>query len=497
MTTDLDPDGRSVYVGEVVLRTPGLRGTAEFVPPSTTDSRGPSDGTEQFFAALDEASMSEAFTLRLSELEETTDGGGSSRGRSGGAGDAIELEVPAPTAAFAQVMLYVAEDGTASWHLPEAQGAPGGGTRSTSGTEVYRIPRAVVPAVDTGAGGRGILSAVGEKILKFIVFPLIDPVIGAVGDFFAGKWERRHRRTLLRPFTPDAYRDAAVDALSSAGWARMSAGPALLFIHGTFAQSHTAFRRMPTEDFRALSGLYADRVFAFDHLTVSVSPTENARRFAELIPADADLTVDVIAHSRGGLVAREISERGAELGLGPRFRVRTLVMVGTPNAGTALAQRKNLGTWLDRMTNLVQLIPDNPVTDTLSMVLTVLKQLALSAFGGLDGLTSMDPDGDYLAGLNSARPHGARYRAVAADFAPPSGSKFASVLRDRGVDLLFGGVRNDVVVPTDTVAAVTGFPDFRVEEPLVIDSARAVDHSSYFAQDEVNRALRRWLAPPR
>ena len=37
------------------------------------------------------------------------------------------------------------------------------------------------------------------------------------------------------------------------------------------------------------------------------------------------------------------------------------------------------------MTNLIQYVPDNGVTDALGLVLTMVKQLAVGAFGGLEG----------------------------------------------------------------------------------------------------------------
>jgi hypothetical protein len=85
-------------------------------------------------------------------------------------------------------------------------------------------------------------------------------------------------------------------------------------------------------------------------------------------------------------------------GLTGRLDVRRLVMVGTPNAGTALARVSQWKNLLDRVTNVLQFLPDNPVTDTMDAVLTVLKHLALGAVRGLDGLTTMDPDGTYLRG---------------------------------------------------------------------------------------------------
>lgn len=49
---------------------------------------------------------------------------------------------------------------------------------------------------------------------------------------------------------------------------------------------------------------YQDRIIGYDHPTSSVSPQDNAAAFLEMIPPDVTLELDIICHSRGGLVAR-------------------------------------------------------------------------------------------------------------------------------------------------------------------------------------------------
>jgi hypothetical protein len=53
---------------------------------------------------------------------------------------------------------------------------------------------------------------------------------------------------------------------------------------------------MPPEVVAGFHKRYDNRVFAFDHPTLSVDPKENCRRLAELLPADAGLVVDILAH---------------------------------------------------------------------------------------------------------------------------------------------------------------------------------------------------------
>lgn len=167
-------------------------------------------------------------------------------------------------------------------------------------------------------------------------------------------------------------------------------------------------------------------------------------------------------------------------------------MVATPNAGTALAEEANIRKWLDIITNVAQFVPDNPVTDIIALVLTVLKQLALGVFEGMPGLTSMDPAGKYLQSLNVDGDFEPKYYAIAADFEPPSGAPLTRIAHDLAIDTLFSGGRNDLVVPTAGVGVVPGLVRF-APESLVFDSEHGLDHSSYFRDPEVVRKLKGWL----
>ena len=94
-----------------------------------------------------------------------------------------------------------------------------------------------------------------------------------------------------------------------------------------------------------------DAVIAFDHPTLATGPDENVDWLARwLAEVPSEVTFDVVAHSRGGLVGRVLAERAADVGLSGKVTVRNFVMVASPNAGTVLALRKTHGSlagWLD------------------------------------------------------------------------------------------------------------------------------------------------------
>jgi len=493
MAENLRPEGIPVTVGTVRISTPGLVGRVEVHAPGTAGMRGAESSTESFRQALDEAGMVEQLTVEITGQRELDTTGGS---RGGGGGTEIVVEVPPPGSGNGQLLLYAAEDGSLSWHLPDDvppdQVVTRGGDRRT-----YRLPREVVLADPASTGGqRGVIGAVGSKLFKVLVFPLIDPVLGKVGDYFAARWEQKNRRNLVRWFDPADYQHSDVMAFAAPDWTRVEGGTALLFIHGTTAQSNTAFDQLPAETLTELGRRYGGRVFALDHFTISVTPHENIRWLAEQLSAlggDAPLSLDIVSHSRGGLVGRVLAERPSDVGLDGRVTVRTLVMVGTPNAGTALADKAHLSQLLDRVTDLAQYIPDAGVTDVLGLVLSILKQLTVGAFGGLEGIMSMDPAGEYLKAFNTTPGSKATYRAIASNYSPPRGSSLARVARNAGTDFVFQKADNDLVVPTNGVFQVDGAVGFPIADPLVFAAEAGVDHSSYFTRPEVSAKLLEWL----
>jgi pimeloyl-ACP methyl ester carboxylesterase len=483
MAEQLRPEGIPVTVGDVLITTPGLTGLVDVLAPGTPGMRGEEQATEEFRDALGNAGMQEQLSVVVSQHQEVTPGDGT---RGSGGSDDIVVNVPAPGEGNGQVLLYAAEDGSLSWHLaddvPPTTAPDRGGERRT-----YRIPRAVVPVDEREpAQTRGVLGAIGKKILKVLVFPLVDPVLGKVGDHFARRWEGKNRLNRVRWMRVDDYRRGQAPSFTEGDWATFREGRGLLLVHGTFSTPHGGFGGLPPETMEALHATYDGRVAAYEHHSVSVTPKENAEFLARLVPDGPPLEVDLVTHSRGGLVGREIASAGA-------LRVAGMVMVASPNAGTALADREHLSDLLDRVTDLAQFVPDNGVTDTLGLVLAVLKQLAVGAVGGLDGIMAMNPAEDYLEELNARPAPAAVVRAIAADYEPARGAPLARVARDGATDLVFKLADNDLVVPTLGCWDVDDAPGFPIDERLVLDASASVDHNSFFRQPEVSHQLLAWL----
>jgi hypothetical protein len=486
MATQLDPEGGFVETGGVLIATPGVGGQVEAVHPSPGDSRAEAHVSEVVAAALTAADLRVQVDVELSDLAV---GAGGAAGRGGGESEpTIVAQVPSPGESMSQVVLLVDEDGLLTWHYPASGRSVGDGMRGDD-LLTYRIP--LRTAADVSEDGRGPLGWLGKKVLKVLVFQHLDELLGRAGRYLAGRWEEKHRWYGLRTVTATSGLDG-----EPVDWAGLTAGPVLLLVHGTFSRGATAFSALPADELRRLCDAYGGRVVVFDHPTVSVDPVTNARWFAEQFaagaPDDAWLVVDVVAHSRGGLVARALAEQQDRLPLGGRrLDVRSAVFVGVPNAGTVLADTEHLGDLLDTYTNLLDAFPDIGAVDVLQVVLEVVKQVATGVAEGLDGLMSMNPGGDYLRALNKEPSEQARYAAIAADFSPASRDA-----RHLAMDLIADRVfraANDLVVPRDGGWEVDERALVPAGRRLSIADEQAVTHNSYFASPAVQERLRAWL----
>lgn len=125
----------------------------------------------------------------------------------------------------------------------------------------------------------------------------------------------------------------------------------LLFVHGTFSKTDAFFDGIGKAANGAgfLKQIFAkyDEVLAYDHATLSVSPVLNAFDLSRILQG-VEGPLDVIAHSRGGLVTRWAIEG---FGLGKAAPVRG-VLVGCPINGTSLAAPPRLRSSLSLLSNI-------------------------------------------------------------------------------------------------------------------------------------------------
>ena len=81
----------------------------------------------------------------------------------------------------------------------------------------------------------------------------------------------------------------------------------LLFVHGVFSSIEGAFNGLDADGaMQKLLAQYDGQVFGYDHWTIAKTPQQNAQDLLSQLPADAGWQVDIVCHSRGGLVVRSL-----------------------------------------------------------------------------------------------------------------------------------------------------------------------------------------------
>jgi hypothetical protein len=489
MASDLQPNGNWISVGNVRLRTPGLSGRAESYVAGVPGMRAAEQTTDELETALANEDVQSQETIEVTGGSEIDMPGVAVRSTTFEE-PAIEVEVPDPGDAFGQFVLHTDEAGVTTWNFARDDSLNVDVTRG-AGTRTYVIRRSV-PEQPATAETRGLIGAIGKRIIKVLAFPIAE-----VTERFAAKWEAAKRPYRVRTFTPDDYRGAGSPVDGSA-WGDLAGGRALLLIHGTFSQAHSGFGGMSPEFVADLHRIYSGRVFAFDHFTLSDDPRKNIEWLLEHIPDEIDLELDVICHSRGGLVSRVLAERVGDLSVGAKnVAVRNVVFVAAPNAGTVLVDTKYMGDFIDSHTNILNFYPDlfpgGAIVNVLEGIITVAKQIAVGAVDGLEGLQSMNPRGPFLnEWLNRGPGTDANYFALAASYEPTQRG-WRQYVKDRLMDRIFG-IDNDLVVPTAGVWDSNGSGLFPIDERHVFTVADGVQHSNFFSNKTASDRVLQWLS---
>ncbi len=280
----------------------------------------------------------------------------------------------------------------------------------------------------------------------------------------------------------------------------------LLLLHGAFVGHRSLVAGIDTSPSASAFWAWAhetyDDVVAFTHHTLRPTPFLNALEVERLLGGCR--TVDIVAHSRGALVARwwlEVVSRG---------RASRAVLVGGPLGGTSLAAPDRLRLALGALTSIIHAAEAGgsvtPVVPAFGALAGILPLIAVVTGGAsaspvleagvalVPGLASMSrvPNSLELQHLrDSDTKRGARYFVVRSNFEPRAGTwSFWQALRrpanvlgdDRAADWLFEGC-NDLVVDTDSMSDF-GSASRTPDKVLDFGTNERVHHFNYFAQPE-------------
>ena len=297
---------------------------------------------------------------------------------------------------------------------------------------------------------------------------------------------------------------------------------ALLFIHGTFSKCDGLFTELQSSPegkaFLAAAEARYSQVLAFDHPTLSVSPIMNALDLERALGGYAG-EIDVICHSRGGLVT------AWWLCLVAR-KVRRVVFVASPLEGTSLAAPARLKHTLDTLANIADATektakvvgtfvpPAGPLLGVAAGLMQVLGGgLSLAASSPL-----LDAGVAVVAGLASQsrvrnnqellRLHEVRWAttpefyAVRSNFEPGDPNapcwqfwkklrRPLTTLADMAADAVFDGP-NDLVVDGSSMTRLLG-NEFAIKQVHDFGTNDRMHHTNYFAQPETAKFMTKSL----
>jgi pimeloyl-ACP methyl ester carboxylesterase len=307
--------------------------------------------------------------------------------------------------------------------------------------------------------------------------------------------------------TPNRGLRAWVDGKPQAYDPKRMTGPLLLLIHGTFSKGDMyleEFGATPEgKEFLKKAGKTYDAILTFDHPTLTVAPWLNALDLQRELGVPKG-PVDVVCHSRGGMVA-------SWWFYFYQPKVRNVVFVASPLEGTSLAAPARIKSALDLLGNLARGV--GTVANTAATVVPMLAMAGglMKILGGVISFTArsslLDAGVGLVPGLvaqsrdasnfelerlyNSDWATKLQIHAVQSNYEPPENvdpwwkfwSRFRQIpgqLANFGADKVFAGP-NDLVVDFASMTQMGAFT-IPVDNRLDLTDERSVHHCAYFRQ---------------
>jgi hypothetical protein len=235
-------------------------------------------------------------------------------------------------------------------------------------------------------------------------------------------------------------------------------GPVLVLVHGIFDRVFgAAFSPLLVwgDLLGRLQAKYDNRVFGFDHESLSVDPVQNARDLAARLPSNTE--IDILCHSRGGLVTRALLQLPEFEADRKRFRLRNVIFMGAANLGSPLAEPGNTDELLEMFSHLFQArTPAEGHAAHLRLTIEAVRVLGRRA-ANLPGLAGLRPGSELIRSMEKATVGpGVKYSFICANFDNAADIRLRVPERISGS--VFGSKLNDLVVPLEGMAALGAAP---------------------------------------
>ncbi len=296
--------------------------------------------------------------------------------------------------------------------------------------------------------------------------------------------------------------------------AQPSAGPILLFIHGTCGDTLTTFGDLKeSAAWSAIHEKYSNDVLAFQYRSLTASPLRNAVKLARLLPQNAH--IHIISHSTGGLIGEILCKfcsndsvspegfttynfdlllnegRNADIALiheletifsTKKISITKFIRVACPAGGTQLASKK-----LTHLLNVFRNLQTFPVT-----IAGLFKEfLSASIITGesidlLPGIEAQHPQSPFIKLLNDQRAQTATSGRSLAIIAGQRNDSFNGAALPLLIGKLLYLQSSDLVVNTDSM-----YMGVKRESHIqyFFDKGSDVSHTRYFANQTTRDAI--------
>jgi len=229
-------------------------------------------------------------------------------------------------------------------------------------------------------------------------------------------------------------------------------------------------------------------VLTFDYENLNTPITETAtalqRKLAEIgIDENSDKKITILAHSMGGLVSRHFIEK-----LKGRAMVKHLIMAGTPNAGSAVANVLDARRYIKIIfTFAVNSAWGIPYAASILGFLKFTDKLTPT-------LEQMHYNSDFLKELNLSADPNVPYSIVAGHLDQfidknQEAQKLMDKIYKSGADFFYKNQSNDIAVAIDSILSID-----KNRQPSSELREVACHHLNYFLEPESTEALYQLLA---
>ncbi len=200
----------------------------------------------------------------------------------------------------------------------------------------------------------------------------------------------------------------------------------------------------------------------------------------------------IIARSRGGIVSRYLNEVIWNADAKAPFKVKKLIMTGTPNEGTHIADYNNLRSYVNLVSNVISLpFGATPIAGALKQLVGALA----NGIVNLPGVNDLELESNLIEELNGIVFDRNNYHVITSNYEP--NNKILRLIEEGIIDRkIFHAYTNDTIVPVlSALFELTNKISIPANHKHIVSGNIHVTHFEYLKPElsEIQEILNGWL----